>query len=217
MIKLVIFDLDGTLLNSLDDLAASANYVLKKFGYPEHEVEAYRYMVGNGISKLLERALPEDARIQSILYSVKKEFMEYYAEHKADLTKPYDGINELLQNLRHRGVALAIATNKEHENARNLVNHCFQTGTFKIIRGEQPGFPIKPDPAIVFAILNETGVEPHEVLYVGDTAVDMQTAVNSGVKAVGVTWGFRPEKELRESGADYIVHQPAEILDLLAD
>lgn len=216
MKKLVIFDLDGTLLNTLGDLAASTNYALKKFGYPEHKQDEYRYMVGNGITKLIERALPEDARTKDQIMHVRAEFVSYYSAHKTDLTKPYPGIPELLEILKRKGLVLAVASNKYQEATRELIWHYFKNGTFEVILGQRETVPTKPDPSIVNEIMTIVGLEKEAVLYVGDSCVDMQTAINAGVTAVGVSWGFRPCDELKENGAVHIVYQAAEILDLLA-
>ncbi len=142
--------------------------------------------------------------------------MAYYAHHKSDQTRPYPGIEALLDELQHKGFVLAVASNKEHESACAMVNHYFKEGTFKMVRGKRDHFPLKPDPAIVYDIMEEAGVEKKEVLYIGDSSIDMQTARNSGVKGVGVSWGFRSVEELKQNGADYIVHQPSEILDVVS-
>ncbi len=212
MTKLVIFDLDGTLLNSLQDLAASTNYALRQHGYPTHELPAFRYFVGNGINKLLERALPEKERTHENMLKIREDFMAYYAEHKADFTAPYDGICELLKTLKRHHVLLAVASNKYHAATRELIPEYFGEGLFDFVYGQREGIPVKPDPTIVFDIMKEAGGSKEEVLYVGDSGVDMQTAVNSGVTSVGVTWGFRDRKELQENGAQYIADEPYEIM-----
>lgn len=215
MIKLVIFDLDGTLLNSLEDLAASTNYALRRHGYPEHELPAYRYFVGNGIDKLLERALPETARTPETVMKVKEDFVAYYAVHKADFTAPYAGIPELLGELKRQGILLAVASNKYHEATVALIPAYFGEGLFDFVFGQREGIPIKPDPTIVYDIIKAAGVRKEEVLYVGDSGVDMQTAVNSGVTSAGVTWGFRDRKELLANGACHIAESPLDILAIL--
>ena len=215
MIKLVIFDLDGTLLNSLEDLAASTNYALRRHGYPEHELSAYRYFVGNGIDKLLERALPESVRTHENMLKIKEDFVVYYAVHKADFTAPYAGIPELLGELKKQGMLLAVASNKYHEATVVLIPEYFGEGLFDFVFGQREGVPIKPDPTIVFDIIKAAGVKKEEVLYVGDSGVDMQTAVNSGVTSIGVTWGFRDQRELLDNGACHIVNHPSEILEVI--
>lgn len=211
MKKLVIFDLDGTLLDTLKDLAESVNSVLKEFGYQPHELGRYCYFVGDGIPRLIERALPEDARSAEKIKEVKAEFMAYYRVHKMDYTRPYPGICALLEELHHRGILLAVASNKVQEVTCELVHSFFGSGLFDVVLGQLEGRPAKPDPAIVNEIMGITGVHPEDVLYVGDSEVDMRTAANSGVESVGVTWGFRPRRELEESGAGHIVEHPDEI------
>lgn len=215
MKKLVIFDLDGTLLNTLGDLAASVNHALKHFGYEEHDCEAYRYFVGDGITKLIERALPADARYNETITQVKAEFISHYLTHKTELTKPYPGICDLLDKLHHQGIILAVASNKFHEATRDLIHFFFDNGTFDVVLGQKEDRPTKPHPAIIEEILGITEVEKEETLYVGDSEIDMHTAANSGVESVGVTWGFRPRQELEANGAGYIVNDPKEILELI--
>ena len=212
MTKLVIFDLDGTLLNSLQDLATSTNYALQRHGYPTHELPAFRYFVGNGIDKLLERALPEAERSRENVLKIREDFMAYYAEHKADFTAPYDGICELLKTLKRHQLLLAVASNKYHAATQELIPEYFGEGVFDFVYGQREGIPAKPNPTIVFDIMKEAGVSKEEVLYVGDSGVDMRTAVNSGVTSIGVTWGFRDRKELLANGAQYIADEPYEIM-----
>ncbi len=210
--QLVIFDLDGTLLNTIDDLATCANHILREFGYPEHSKDAYRYFVGNGIAKLIERALPEVDRNPARIAEVMERFKIYYFGNGTELTKPYPGIPELLKELFHRGVVLAVASNKYQEATRKLVRHYFGNELFKIVLGQREGVPVKPNPAIVYEIISLAGTEQKETLYVGDTGIDMQTAKSSGVVSTGVTWGFRSRTELEENGAVYIADRPDEIL-----
>lgn len=212
MKKLVIFDLDGTLLNTIGDLAGSVNYALKQFGYQEHVFEEYYNFVGDGITKLVERALPEKVRTEEIIAKVRAEFVAHYQAHMTDLTRPYPGICDLLDRLHHQGVVLAVASNKFHEATHSLIHSYFENGTFDVVLGQREDRPAKPDPAIVEEIIGVTGVDKSEVLYVGDSETDMQTAANSGVESVGVTWGFRPRHVLEKSGAVHIADQPEEIL-----
>ena len=213
MTKLVIFDLDGTLLNTIDDLAMSTNHALRLFGYPEHSLAEYRFFVGNGITTLIERALPEEARQKNLIYQLRKAFIAYYQLHKTDLTQPYPGIPELLTHLNDQGITLAVASNKYHQGTIELIRHFFGEKLFSVVLGQRENIPVKPDPAIVYEILSQTDTSPAETLYVGDSGVDMQTARNSHLTSIGVSWGFRSRKELMENGADYIVDSPEEILD----
>lgn len=214
MVKLVIFDLDGTLLNTISDLAGSTNYALKQCGFPEHETEAYNYFVGNGINKLFERALPETEHTSGNIARMRHYFLEHYAQNNTSLTVPYTGITELLENLQHRGVALAVASNKYQEGTEKLVRYYFKDVVFSAILGQREGIPVKPDPAIVNEILHIAGISKDETLYVGDSGVDMKTAAAAGVFSVGVSWGFRTREELEENGARHIINSPDEILDL---
>lgn len=214
-IKLVIFDLDGTLVDTLADLAGAMNTVLARLGYPTHPVPDYRFKVGNGVAKLVERALPEAARQPAVMAEALQQFLDYYNRHDMEATAPYAGIPELLRQLRARGLQLAVASNKPHAAAVEIVRHYFGNGLFDCVYGQRPGAPVKPDPAIVRDILQALHRTPEETLYIGDSAVDMETARRSGLVSVGVLWGFRPESELRAAGARHLAASPDEILSLL--
>ena len=209
--QLVIFDLDGTLLDTLDDLATSVNHALQRYGYPQHELMAYRYFVGNGITKLIERALPEEARQEETVALLRSAFLSHYQTHKTNLSKPYPGIPELLESLHRQNVLLAVASNKYHQGTVELVRHFFGESLFAIVLGQREGIPVKPDPTIIEEILTFSAVSKSETLYVGDSGIDMQAARNSAVTSVGVTWGFRPRQELEQHGANLIVDSPLEI------
>ena len=213
MKKLVIFDLDGTLLNTIADLALSTNYALNKVGFPTHEVEAYNFMVGNGINKLFERALPEGEKTEENVLRIRKEFIPYYDRHNADASRPYPGIPELLSALQSKGIQIAVASNKYQTATQKLIAHYFPEIHFTAVLGQREGINVKPDPTIVFDILKLADVAKEEVLYVGDSGVDMQTAANAGVTACGVTWGFRPRTELEPFQPTYIVDTADEILE----
>ncbi|MGN0310895.1 MAG: HAD family hydrolase [Bacteroides sp.] len=211
MKKLVIFDLDGTLLNTIADLAQSTNHALQSLGYPTHDTASYRFMVGNGINKLFERALPEGAKSEENVLRVRAAFIPYYNKHNADLSTPYDGIPQLLDQLQRQGLQLAVASNKYQSATEQLIAHYFPTISFCAVLGQREGIPTKPDPTIVYQILEATGIAAADVLYVGDSGVDMQTARNAGVTACGVTWGFRPRTELEQFSPQHIVDFPDEI------
>ncbi|MDE5703252.1 MAG: HAD family hydrolase [Bacteroidales bacterium] len=213
--KLVIFDLDGTLVDTLADLAAAMNTVLVHLGYPTHPVPDYRFKVGNGVAKLVERALPEAARQPEIMADALRQFLDYYNRHDMEATAPYAGIPELLRQLRARGLKLAVASNKPHAAAVEIVRHYFGDDLFDCVYGQRPGVPVKPDPSIVRDILRELDVPAEQALYVGDSGVDMETAARCGLESVGVLWGFRPESELLAAGARHLVAHPSEILSLL--
>lgn len=213
MKKLAIFDLDGTLLNTIADLGNACNYALRTLGFSEHALTTYNFMVGNGVRKLIERAEP-DANPETVERLLNL-FREYYDAHSTDHTKPYPGIPQLLHELQSRGVAIAVASNKYQEAVTRIVTHYFPDIEFVEMRGQQEGFPTKPDPSIIFAILNGYPTPKQQVLYIGDSGVDMETARRACVESVGVTWGFRPASELRGAYADHIVTTPEEILALL--
>lgn len=215
---LAIFDLDGTLLNTLEDLAASGNFVLKNHGYPTHPTDAYKMFVGNGIRKLVERALPPEARRDEIVEPLFKEFLDYYAIHKMDKTMPYPGIVELLEGLQERGIKVAVASNKAHEAMAPLMERYFPTIRFTAVLGNKPGAAPKPNPGIVFEILKLAGDGPETTVYVGDSCVDMETGANAGLKKIGVLWGFRTKEELVNAGADWLLERPdlTSFLDILS-
>lgn len=215
MKKLVIFDLDGTLLNTIADLAHSTNYALNKLGYPTHEIEKYNFMVGNGIDKLFERALPEGEKSKENVLRVRKEFVPYYDIHNADDSRPYPGIPELLSYLQDAGIQITVASNKYQAATQKLIDHYFPEIHFTAVFGQREGIKVKPDPTVVFDILEVAKVTKEEVLYVGDSGVDMQTAANAGVTVCGVTWGFRPCAELEEFSPQYIVDTAEEIKRLI--
>lgn len=212
--QLAIFDLDGTLLDTVADLANATNQALAKCGYPTHPTEAYYRFVGNGINKLFARALPEEARTEENVQRIRTLFIPYYNEHNADDSHPYPGIVELLTQLQSQGIQLAVASNKYQQATAKLVGHFFPNIRFAAVYGQREGVPIKPDPTIVNDILSETGISRAHTLYIGDSGVDMQTARNVSVESVGVTWGFREEEELRTNGATHIIHNAKDILKL---
>ena len=215
MKKLVIFDLDGTLLDTIADLAESTNHALKQLGYPTHDVETIRTFVGNGINKLLERALPLQEQTKEKVMLMRSYFVPYYDAHNADLSSPYPGIVSLLEDLQAKGIMLAVASNKYQEATVKLVKHYFPMIDFVEILGQREGVNVKPDPSIVFDILKKANVSPEETLYVGDSGVDMQTAINAGVDAVGVAWGFRPRAELESFQPMGLIDKAEELLGFI--
>lgn len=215
MKKLVIFDLDGTLLNTIADLAAATNYALGECGYPLHEVEAYRYFVGNGINKLFERALPEAERNEANILKIRSLFVPYYNEHNADLSRPYPGIPQVLESLQQQGIQVAVASNKYQEATVKLIRQYFPEIRFTAIFGQREGVPAKPAPDVIFEIIEMAKVNKEEVLYVGDSCVDMQTGINAGVDTLGVSWGFRPRTELEAYHPTGIADRTGEILSFV--
>ncbi len=210
VIKALLFDLDGTLVNSLADLKNSTNFALGKMGFPIHETECYKYFVGDGMAKLIERALPENCRNKETIETTLKIFLEHYKQHYVDETLPYDGILDLLEELSN--FKLAIISNKNQEMA-NVVVEKLLGDKFQIVCGKRENYPTKPDPKLTLEIIAELGVKPNECVFIGDSGMDMAVAKNAGCIALGVLWGFRKEDELRENGADYIVSAPSEILN----
>ena len=212
MKKLVIFDLDGTLLDTIADLAESANHALRQLGYPTRDVEKIRTFVGNGVNKLLFRALPDEEKTEENMMRMRTHFVPYYDAHNADLSAPYPGIVALLEELQAKGLMIAVASNKYQEATVKLVKHYFPMIDFVEVLGQREGINVKPDPTIVFDILKKAGVSKEETLYVGDSGVDMQTAINAGVDAIGVTWGFRPRTELEDFHPMGLIDQAEELL-----
>lgn len=209
----VIFDLDGTLLNTLGDLRAATNHALAVRGLPPHSMEEIRQFIGNGIRLLICRAMPEgtpEAEIDAAL----DDFKAYYAAHIHDRTVPYDGIPQLLTALRKRGIKVAVLSNKIDSASQQLIEYFFP-GKTDVVFGEHVGVPRKPDPTSCRMVMQQLGVQPEQVLYVGDSGTDMQTAKNAGLYAVGVTWGFRSKEVLLKYGADVLVHRPEQILQIL--
>lgn len=215
MKTLVIFDLDGTLLNTIDDLANATNHAMTALGFPTHGLWIYPSMVGNGVKKLIERALPDDARTEKNIRDALDAFREYYNEHCCDATVPYPDIPELLEDLTAKGVNLAVTSNKYEFAVGKIIDHYFPNANFRAILGNVDGLPRKPDPSIVFKALSMCPTPKAQVLYVGDSGVDMETARRACVESVGVTWGYRPISELKQAYADHIISTPSQIIDLL--
>jgi phosphoglycolate phosphatase len=215
MKKLAIFDLDGTLLNTIADLANATNQALEALSFPTHPTEAYVNMVGNGINKLFERALPEGQKTEENVLAVRAKFIPYYNIHNADFSAPYAGTVELLEQIQARGVKLAVASNKYQEATVRLVAHYFPTIRFSSVFGNRDGVAPKPDPTIVYDIIREAQVEKEDVLYVGDSEVDMNTAINAGVEACAVTWGFCSRERLEKYSPKHIVDSAETILSFI--
>jgi len=213
--KAIIFDLDGTLLNTLDDLADANNAALRKLGFPEHPVEDYRYFIGNGVRVLLERTLPEnscdDATVEKGVAMMKQEYDRCW-DNK---TRPYDGVPELLDELVRMGVRMAVLSNKPHAYTRTIVDKLLAGWEFEEVWGVSETVAPKPDPAGVLRLIETMGLGADEFLYVGDTGTDMETARLAGLPAVGVLWGFRDAEELLENGANVLIERPGDILGLL--
>lgn len=210
----IIFDLDGTLVDSLDDLAGSMNEVLESMGHPTHPRDPYRRFVGDGIVNLVRRALPAKADQATVEEAVRR-MQEVYARRWLDSTVPYPGVPELLRELRALGLRTAVLSNKPDGASNELVSRLFPEHRFDRIRGGRAGVPLKPDPTSAFGLLAELGAHPTDTVFLGDTDTDMQTGRQAGVFTVGATWGYRDEGELRASGAQHIIHHPLELLEML--
>ena len=214
MYRTIIFDLDGTLLNSIGDLAAAANYVCRKNRWPEHTEEEIMGMVGHGIPNLVRQFSPADARSTLMVLNTTSQFNQYYGCHNMELTRPYEGMAELLQQLKAAGAQLAVCSNKADNFSRAIVEH-YYPGVFDLVRGNLNGMPVKPDPTVVREIMRDLDASYLSAVMVGDSSVDIQTGHNAGIKACGVTWGFRSRENLVEAAADAIADTPAELGKLL--
>ena len=211
--KLAIFDMDGTVLDTIADIANSVNHVLEAHGYKTHALKEFFYFVGHGARELIKRALPqgvEDTEIEKMLI----EYNAYYTEHAEDFTKPYDKTEDTLKTLKENGVRLAIFSNKPDGNTKMLAKKYFGD-LFDVVYGAREGHKIKPDPQGLFEIAKEIGVGLGDVIYIGDSGVDMRTGKNAGVYTVGAEWGFRERKELEENGADTIISSITELIDIV--
>ncbi|MCF6152676.1 MAG: HAD family hydrolase [Candidatus Kuenenia stuttgartiensis] len=213
--KAIIFDLDGTLIDSLEDLCNAANRVLKKNNFPTHEMEEYRYFVGEGVVALITRALPDEIKNEDIINSCVGEFREEYRKNWNIKTKPYEGIAEMLDLITLRGLKMAVLSNKPDYFTKKCVAAFLPNWKFDRIIGQRDDVPKKPDPAGAKEIAEYLAVSPSEIIYVGDTPIDMETAIAAGMLPVGVLWGFRPEDELKRSGAHRIIQKPEEIIEVI--
>ncbi len=212
----ILFDLDGTLLDTLEDLATAANLALASQGQPEHPVAAYRHFVGDGLRSLVERILPESLRGTEAVQATMAAFEREYRSNWNQRTAPYPGIEPMLDRLSEAGLRLAILSNKPDGFTRLCVEQLLPRWTFEPLFGQRPGVPKKPDPTAALTVAELLNLKPAEVLYVGDTATDMHTASAAGMDSVGVLWGFRAAEELRQAGAHWLIAEPAELPGLLS-
>jgi phosphoglycolate phosphatase len=211
--KAALFDMDGTLLDTLEDIADATNGALREMGFPEKNLPAYRYAVGDGMEMLIRRVLPEGAGGEATVHRCLGRMRELYRDCWAAKTRPYDGIPQLLQALGTRGVSLAILSNKPQEFTSLMAAHFFPKVPFRDVRGARPGVSRKPNPAAALEVAGAIGIEPARIFYLGDTATDMQTALAAGMFPGAALWGFRPEAELREAGAEALLAHPREVLN----
>jgi len=210
----VIFDLDGTLLNTLDDLASVMNGILLRHGFQQHPVSSYRYFVGDGLEMLVKRALRGVSTDSAVIARCQEEFISESEKHSGGFTVPYPGVAELLEDLSDRRIALTVLSNKPHELTVNTVRLYFSGTPFVAIVGDGI-FPRKPSPDAALYLASVMGIEPRECLYMGDTGTDMKTATDAGMPSVGVLWGFRDEVELREHGARWTIDRPDELFEII--
>lgn len=213
--RLLIWDLDGTLLDTLEDLASSMNRVLQRMGFPIHPAREYRYFVGDGMEVLARRVLPEDRQTERDIQLCKKAMLQEYSTSWKEKTKPYPGIMDLLEDLTASGVQMAVFSNKPHSFTTQMVEYFFPGDLFTPVLGVGGEIPKKPNPFGVQKILHRLQVRPEEAIFIGDTRTDMETAVNAGLCPIGVLWGFREEKELLEFGAYSLLQHPRGLLPLL--
>ena len=209
MEKAILFDLDGTLTNTLEDIAFAMNRALRLNGLPEHPVDAYRYFVGDGVRVLVKRVIGEHTGMVEKVYA---DYQAWYQEHNLDRTQPYPGVRELLAGLQRQGWKMGVFSNKPHADTCRVVKHFFPDVAFTVVRGQMEGVPVKPDPAGALAAAKDMGVQPEDMLYLGDTDVDMRCAQNAGMHPIGVTWGFRDAEELRAAGAERLLCHPMDLL-----
>ena len=210
--KAIIFDLDGTLLNSLIDIAESVNSVLEKHNFPTHSIDDYKYMIGNGIQVLIKKALPNHIS-KTDFEKYFKEASAVYEQRQTQKSHPYNGIVEMLNSLSNKGIVLNILSNKPDNFTKDVVKHFFNDIDFKIVLGAREGIPKKPAPDAVNEIINTLGFDKQEFMYMGDTSTDMLTAGAANIESIGVTWGYRKVDELLNAGAEHIVNYPIEVLD----
>ena len=211
----VLFDLDGTLIDTVDDIGDAANRVLSNRGFPIHPISTYYQFIGEGVKVLFTRALPQARRNEDLINTCLKEFVEDYRRNYDVKSKPYDGIPEMLNALNVRGLKLAILSNKPDPLTKDCVTSLLSNWDFDVIFGQRDSVPRKPNPQAALEIAQKLSISPSDFLYLGDTAIDMKTAVSAGMFPVGAAWGFRPLKELKENGARVIIDKPIQLLDLI--
>ena len=215
MIKLAIFDLDGTLINSIEDLADAMNYALNKLGFQIHSLEKYHYFVGDGLKNLIARAIPENSRTNENFVKVQNLFSEYYSENYYKKTKIYDNIIELLNIIKSNDIKIAVASNKPDEFTKKIISKLFDKDLFDFVSGNKTDVPHKPNPQIINDLLNKLKISKENAVMIGDTNVDIFTGKNAEIRTIGCLWGFRDRAELEEAGADFIAKNPLDIENAL--
>jgi phosphoglycolate phosphatase len=214
-VQAVLFDLDGTLLDTLEDISNSANSALLRYGLPTHSVDAYRYFIGDGVTMLISRALSDENRDSDIIAKCVKGFRQDYSRNWNVNTRPYEGVPELLDALEAKHIKMAVLSNKPDNFTRQCVSELLPNHNFEMILGQRDAIPIKPDPVGALQIADSLGITPSRFLYLGDSAIDMKTAVSAGMFPAGALWGFRPLEELQEHGAQAVIEHPMDLLGLL--
>jgi len=215
--KLIIFDLDGTLLNTIEDIASSVNYSLAKLNLPQHSVAEYPLFVGEGIRKLLGRVLPTENNNEELITSLHDYFSHHYSRNWAVKTTPYPGIPEVVNLLYRKRVKLAVLSNKPHEFAEEMTNYFFPEKPFEFIYGERKEYPVKPNPTVACEISARLGIDKNECILIGDSDIDIFTGRNAEMFRVGAAWGFRGRQELLNAGADLVIDNPFELIDFLKE
>jgi len=213
--KAVLFDLDGTLLDTLEDLGEAMNQVLRNLGFPVHELQAYKYFVGDGVEMLVRRALPKEALSEELVQKCLKVYREEYGRRWDQKTRPYEGVPEMLDTLTEMGLPLAILSNKPDDFSKLVVSKLLSKWQFQVVFGVRPSVPKKPDPEGAFEIAAMLDIPPSQFLYLGDTGIDMRTAVTAGMFPVGALWGFRTAEELTANGARVLIEKPLDLLQQL--
>lgn len=213
--KAIIFDLDGTLLDTIHDIGGCANKVLASFGYPQHSVERYKELVGDGISNLARKALPDNDNGPESVARFVAAYRDLYGQKWRESSRPYEGIPETLQLLAERNIILSVLSNKRDDFTKLCVASFFPGIAFAEVCGERTGVPIKPHPQAALVIASSCGVSPHECVFIGDSEIDIETAKNANMPSIGVSWGFRPRSVLEAAGATFIIESPASILSII--
>ena len=211
----ILFDLDGTLIDTVDDIGDAANRVLSNRGFPIYPISTYYQFIGEGVKVLFTRALPQEKRNEDLINTCLKEFVEDYRRNYDVKSQPYDGIPEMLNALNVRGLKLAILSNKPDPITKDCVTSLLSNWDFDVVFGQRDSVPRKPNPQAALKIAKKLSISPSDFLYLGDTAIDMKTAVSAGMFPVGAAWGFRPLKELKENGARVVIDKPIQLLDLI--
>ncbi|MDD2258973.1 MAG: HAD family hydrolase [Bacilli bacterium] len=215
MYKLVIFDLDGTLLNTIDDIKDSINFALEKHGLPKYSIEQVKRFVGSGVKQMVERALNGLSNESSLIQTITKDFMEKYKLIQKNKTKPYPNIVETLNKIKNENIYISVLSNKPIADTKNIISYYFDNNMFDLVYGQIDGIPVKPDSALVNRIINSFFLKKEEVLFVGDSDVDMMTAKNAGIDSVFVSWGFRTYDDIKGIGVNYIITDPLELLNIV--